>query len=156
MNLSLRIANQIARFGTLRQILSFLVVGLVNTFGTYIIYIVLLQFIEYWLAFTITNVVGVVIAVVGNGKFSFRTQPSVKAMFAYGIFFVCYYIISMAMVVQMVRIHVSHELAPLIAVVVLLPFSFVCTRYAISGRFLNKDEDHPNEDSILRRIAGDT
>lgn len=59
-----------------RQLLRFIVVGVVNTLGTGILVSLLSLFLIPWLAYTISYAVGIVFAFVASGKWVFSSKLS--------------------------------------------------------------------------------
>jgi len=114
--------------------LRFLISGGVNTAATYAVYLVLLQFIEYKVAYTIAYVFGIVLAFVINRLFVFRTHRGWRSMVLFPFVYLAQYLVSLGVVwVWVERLHLWKEAAPLVAIVITIPMTFVLSRF-VFGR----------------------
>lgn len=76
-----------------RQLLRFIVVGVVNTLGTGILVSLLSLFLIPWLAYTISYAAGIVFAFVASGKWVFSSKLSgIRAMWFFFGYLVVFFI----------------------------------------------------------------
>ena len=114
--------------------LRFLISGGVNTAATYGLYLVLLRFTDYKVAYTIAYVVGIVLAFAINRLFVFRTHRGWRSMVLFPFVYLAQYLVSVGVVwVWVERLHLWKEAAPLVAIVITIPMTFVLSR-VIFGR----------------------
>lgn len=115
--------------------LRFLISGGVNTGATYVVYLAMLQVIDYRTAYTIAYVFGIVIAFVINRMFVFQTHRGWRSMMLFPFVYLAQYLVSMAVVWTWVeKLGLPAGLAPLIAIFVTIPLTFVLSRYVFGKR----------------------
>lgn len=112
----------------------FLISGGVNTVATYTVYLVLLRFIDYKVAYTTAYVFGIVLAFFINRLFVFRTHRGWRSMVLFPFVYLLQYLVSLGVVWAWVeRLQLWKEAAPLVAVVITIPMTFALSRL-IFGR----------------------
>jgi putative flippase GtrA len=115
--------------------LRFLISGGVNTGATYAVYLSLLGMAGYKVAYTIAYVFGIVLAFVINRLFVFRTHRGWRSIVLFPFIYLAQYLVSMAVVwVWVERLGLPAALAPLIAIAITLPLTFVLSRYVFGQR----------------------
>ncbi|MEL6402826.1 MAG: GtrA family protein [Chloroflexota bacterium] len=114
---------------TLRYIL---VVGL-NTGITYLIYLLVLLFAQYIIAYTVSYVSGIVISYVLNSLLVFRQPLQWSKAIQYPVVYVVQFIIGSILITFFVEVlAIDPSLAALANVIVLLPISFILTRFILT------------------------
>jgi putative flippase GtrA len=114
--------------------LRFLISGGVNTAATYAVYLILLRFVDYKVAYTIAYVFGIALAFVINRLFVFRTHRGWRSMVMFPFVYLAQYLVSLGVVWAWVeRMHLWKEVAPLIAIVITIPMTFLLSR-VVFGR----------------------
>ena len=109
--------------------LRFLISGGMNTAATYAVYLVLLRFVDYKLAYTIAYLFGIVLAFFINRLFVFRTHRGWRSMVMFPFVYLAQYLVSLGVVwVWVERLHLWKEAAPLVAIVITIPMTFVLSR----------------------------
>lgn len=109
--------------------LRFLISGGINTTVTYAVYLSLLGVLGYKIAYTIAYVVGIVLAFVINRLFVFQTHRGWRSMVLFPFVYLAQYLVSLAVLWTWVeRLHMSSKLAPLIAILITIPLTFVLSR----------------------------
>lgn len=121
--------NKIRSSELVGQAFRFLLLGTVNTVVTYGIYLLILSYVGYQLAYMISYVIGIAFGYFLNAKAVFRTQTSLLKF----LLFVFIYVFQLAggaalmyLIVNVLR--VSVELAPLVVLFVQVPTSFFLVR----------------------------
>lgn len=111
--------------------LRFIIVGLVNTFHYYVLYllcteIVLLHYlVSHWLAFFISMIGSFFL----NTYFTYRTRPSWRKLFQFPLTYVVnIFVSSSALFFLKEWLLIENWLAPLIATVLAIPFTFLLSR----------------------------
>lgn len=110
------------------KFLRFLIVGTVNTGATYVIYLLLLPFMSSTLSYSITYVVGILISFLLNSLFVFNTRMTVAKAAKYPSVYIVQYLIGLAIVYAWSLLNLRAEFAPLIAIIVTIPVSFLMNR----------------------------
>jgi putative flippase GtrA len=120
---------------TRAQATSFLVAGSVNTLVTYFIYLALLNFVSYRIAFSITFIAGIFIAYFLNTRFVFDTPFSVRKLLQYPLIYLFQYIAGLLLLMLLVDVlKLDKRFAPLVNVVLLTPLTFVLSRWLLARK----------------------
>ncbi|EIF33060.1 putative membrane protein [Burkholderia sp. Ch1-1] len=107
----------------------FLVSGAVNTLATYILYLLLLEFLPYTWAYTITYAAGIALGYLLSAKWVFKKDLSVRTAASYPLVYLINYAIGIGILKLCVRVlHVPAQVAPLIVICVTVPVMFILTR----------------------------
>lgn len=108
----------------------FLITGLFNTAITYVLYLLFLQFMAYQLAYSVVFVLGILISYVLNAGFVFRARMTLGTLARFPLVYVAQYALGMGLVVVLVEFAgVAAWLAPLCAIAVTVPLTFVLSRF---------------------------
>lgn len=117
------------------QTLRFIVGGSANTLFSYALYWVLLAWLPYPLAYTVSFAIAIVSGYAINTRFVFRAPWSWRKLMAYPAVYFVNYCAGLAVVWASVRwFGVDQRIAPIIATVVTLPLVYLLTRALIQGR----------------------
>lgn len=109
----------------------FAIAGALNTGLTYLLYLALLQFIPYWVAYSVTYIVGLLLGYGLNCYLVFKVRPSLRSAAMYPVSYVVNYLLGICVLVGLVRIlGVAESLAPILGTLVLMPLTYVLMRYA--------------------------
>ena len=128
-----------SRRGDLKQIRRFVVVGGSNTVFTYLFYQLLNLFMGYRLAFTLSFAAGVLFSAFFNARYSFTVGLSPRALLRYAVFYLISYGLGLQILIFCVEVlHIHEALAPLIVVGVMLPFTFLGSRTALTGQLTRR------------------
>ena len=115
--------------------LRFLISGGVNTATTYAFYLALLHVTGYKLAYSIAYVFGIVLSFVINRFFVFQTHRGWRSMLLFPLVYLAQYLVSLGVVwIWVEYLHLMKELAPLIAIVITIPLTFVLSRFVFGRR----------------------
>ena len=115
--------------------LRFLIAGGINTLLTYLIYLAILPFASYWIAFSISFAIGVVIAYGLNAAFVFRTALSFTKMARFPAIYLLQYAAGLLLLRILVGgFGVDERVAPLINIAVLTPLTFMINRWFLVER----------------------
>jgi Predicted membrane protein len=137
----------------------FLIAGGINTLFTLGLYWLLLNWLSYPMAYTLSFVSGVLSGYALNTYVVFRRRWSWMKLLAFPSVQVVNYLCGLAVIwVAIHWLRVSQMVAPLLATVVVLPINFLLTRRLIRGRMSHKDGssiaiDQPWEDDLHTRSA---
>lgn len=111
------------------EFLKFILIGLANTVLGYIIYLVFLQLMNYRTAYSITYIIGIVIAYGLNTKFVFNTTFSWQKFLRYPIVYLIQYAVGLFFIIVLVEIFtIPDVIAPLLIVIITLPITFTLNR----------------------------
>lgn len=111
------------------QVLRYVFVGGLNTAITYGLYIILLSWLGYQLAYVLSYVVGIVFSYFLNAKAVFKVRTSLLKLFLFSFVYVLQLGVGTVLMYILVgRLGVPEELAPLAVLFVLVPTSFLLVR----------------------------
>lgn len=113
----------------------FLGAGLVNTGVGYGVYLILLHWIGYELAYAAAYVAGIVVAYVLNSLFVFRSPMGWRTAIRYPLVYLAQYLFGAALLYFMVAwLGFDHRWAALLALALSVPISFLLNRFALARR----------------------
>lgn len=112
------------------RIVRFLASGAFNTLLTYVLYLLLLPLLGALWSYSLAYAAGIVLAYVLNRAFVFRAHAGWKSLAAMPLIYMVQYGISIAVVALSVRAGLRPELAPLPAIALSLPVTYLLSRIA--------------------------
>ncbi|CAM4332478.1 putative flippase GtrA [Paenibacillus endophyticus] len=116
-------------------IIKFGFIGALNTAFTYLLYLVLLNFFSYSIAYSISYIVGIVFSYFFNSYFVFKIPVSLSNFLRFPIVYVVQYFLNLLLIFVLVdKLLISEQIALLISIVVTFPISFVLSRYVLKGK----------------------
>lgn len=116
----------IAKFSFVR----FLMSGGTNTVITYLIYLFLLNFLSYQESYTVAYVCGIVLAFFLGRFFVFKSHRGVQSIFLFPIIYLVQYLASMLILwVWVEQLYLSYSVAPLVAILVTVPITYMLSCY---------------------------
>lgn len=120
-----------------KEFIKFLIVGVTNTFSNYIIYLILMKFLNvpYKPAYVIGYALSLVISYFLNVYFTYKSKPSIKSFLIFPISYLPNFLIQYFGVILLVDLmKLSPSFAPLITTAIALPLTFLLTRLVIKGK----------------------
>lgn len=121
--------------------LRFGVSGAANTVGSWLLFLLLLTWLPYQLAYAAAYVAGIGTGYLLATKYVFRETPTMKGLFAYPLVYVVQYALSAALLFVLVRwVDITVEFAPLAVAVLIFPVTFVLSRLIISRTSTSSEE----------------
>lgn len=119
----------------------FLLSGGLNTAVTYALYIVLLQLLSYRISYTISFCAGIAIAYCCNRFFVFRTHAGASTAALFPMVYIIQYLVGLGVVsVWVETFGWSVPLAPIAAIIVTIPLTFVLSRFVFVPKGSFNDE----------------
>lgn len=115
--------------------LRFLIAGGLNTAVGYGLYLIMLPWIRYEIAYAIAYLLGIGTSYLLNAIFVFRQPLSLKAAFAFPLVYAAQLILGSVLLKVLVDwMGIPKQFAPLIVVVLSLPITFFLSRRIVSGK----------------------
>lgn len=112
--------------------LRFILGGGLNTGVTYIFYLVLNTILNYQLAYLVSYLIGIFFAYWVNSKFVFRVQMSWEKFLSYPLIYIVQYVLSaFSLNIFVEYFHLSEMVAPLLVVTLLVPVTYLMTKYVL-------------------------
>lgn len=124
-----------ALYRKLHTIIKFVGVGAINTGLTYLLYLGLMLFVSYQIAYAIAFVAGILIAYVLNTRYVFKVNQSVKKLLLFPLVYLIQYVCGAAMMhVWVAKLSINASVAPLLTTVTLLPLTYALTKIILKDR----------------------
>lgn len=116
----------------LGEFLRFLVMGGANTIVAYAIYLLLLRWMRYEIAYTIGYAVGIAMAYVLSARFVFRQPFRRRSATRFPLVYIAQFLVSLAMLrVAVEWFHLPEWAALGFAVIATIPVTFVLSRWIL-------------------------
>lgn len=113
----------------------FLGAGAFNTVAGYAMYLAFHLVLDYRLAYTASYVIGIALSYWINTTFVFRSTWSWTRLAAFPGVYVLQYILGLLLIWLFVNhLEMSEKIAPLLAVPVTVPLTFLASRFIIKGK----------------------
>lgn len=123
-----------------KEFLFFLIIGIANTVITYSLYLILLNFLSYFFAYTISYIVGIFCSYFLNSKFVFKAKISLKKVLKYPIVYIVQYLIGLLLVFLLVDLfHLKKELAPSIVIILTIPITYLLSKFILKSKLNNSN-----------------
>ncbi|WP_166923217.1 GtrA family protein [Xanthomonas sp. 60] len=120
---------------TKSSILRFLASGAANTACTYVLYLALLRFVDYRISYTTSYLAGIVLAYVLNRFFVFRSSKGWRSVALFPLVYAAQYIAGILITSFWVEAaDLPRELAPLAAIFITIPMTFLMSRLVFGNR----------------------
>jgi putative flippase GtrA len=114
------------------EFMRFLLMGGMNTLVAYLIYLVLLNWIRYEIAYAIGYATGIVIAYWVGAAFVFRKPMRGRSALRFPLVYVAQFLVSAGILhVAVETMHLPHWLAFIVAVGLTIPVTFVLSRWVL-------------------------
>lgn len=118
-----------------KEFLKFIVSGVLNTLATYLIYLLLLNFIGYSISYTVSYVSGIFISYYLNSLFVFKEKLSLKKFLKYPVVYIVQYLINLFMVFLFVeKLGLSARIVPLVVILITLPITYLLSKLIIKEK----------------------
>ena len=112
-----------------RQMITFAVIGVVNTGTYYAVYLLLLTRLPYLLAHILATALSLTGSFFLNARFTYRTRPTLRKFLLFPLTNAANFISTTAGVYVLVDLlHFSSRFAPLLASLAAIPVTFVVSR----------------------------
>lgn len=113
----------------------FLMSGGFNTALTYGMYLALLGVLSYQISYTISYVTGIVLAYVLNRFFVFKSHQGLRSAVLMPFIYLVQYLLSLVILwIWVEKFEFDSRLAPLAAIVLTLPVTFLLSKFAFAKR----------------------
>ena len=123
-----------------REASRFVGVGALNTLLTFLLYQALLFAVPYQVAYTLSFAAGIVFSAVVNARVTFGTTLTARTGLRFAAFYLFNYGLGLALLTVLVEFGgISPVIAPVLAIVLLLPVSFFGSRIALLGKARHPD-----------------
>ncbi|MEC3888282.1 GtrA family protein [Xanthomonas campestris] len=119
----------------------FLASGGFNTAATYALYLALLHVTEYRAAYTISYTAGIILAFLLNRFFVFRQHRGWRSLVLFPFVYLAQYLVSLGIATVWVeQLRQAAQLAPLVAIVVTVPLTYLLSRTVFGQKNQNRED----------------
>lgn len=117
-----------------REGFRFLVAGALNTAVGYGMYLALNLMFDYRAAYTLSFAFGIVLSYLFNSIYVFRQPLHWKRLAIYPMVYVMQYLVGLlAIWIFVAKLRLPEAFAPIAAVAINIPLTFIATRYILTG-----------------------
>lgn len=122
-----------------KDFMRFLIVGIINTLSTYLIYLFLLIVFNYHISYTISYIAGIIISYYLNSIYVFKEKVSFIKFLKYPIVYVVQYLINLATMFLFIEyLHFQQQIVPIIVMVLSIPITYLLSKLIIKSRTVIK------------------
>ncbi|MHB1947179.1 MAG: GtrA family protein [Gammaproteobacteria bacterium] len=124
------------------KFLRFILVGAFNTGFTYLLYIALLYFFSYFIAYSITYIIGIGVSYLINTIFVFNKSISLKKALQFPIVYAIQYVLGATLLYIFVGfLGIDKFYAPVAIIIICTPITYFLSGYILKERISNKNEN---------------
>jgi len=117
-----------------RELAAFVFFGAVRTVLSYGIYLLLVLFLAYPTAYTVSYVADIFISYYLNARFVFREKLRLSKALQFPIVYLAQYLIGLGSLYLLIEVaHLSKFFAPIVVVIITVPCTYLLSRYVIKG-----------------------
>lgn len=121
------------RASTRSKGLRYVAMGLVNTASTYLLYLLLLRFLDYLVAYSLSYAAGIALAFVLNSRIVFKAKFHVARMLAYPAIYLVQYLVNAALLSVLVsRLKMPSSSAPLLVIALSVPLGYLLNKLVLT------------------------
>ncbi|MEK4519895.1 GtrA family protein [Paenibacillus sp. FSL H8-0122] len=118
-----------------KEFLKFVISGGINTLATYLVYLLLLLFLNYSLSYTVSYISGIFLSYYLNTVFVFKEKVSFIKFLKFPMVYLTQYLINILMLYVLVEhLGLSTKVVPLIVIVVTIPITYVLSKLIIKSK----------------------
>ncbi|MCA0402999.1 MAG: GtrA family protein [Proteobacteria bacterium] len=131
----------------------FFIVGCANTLLTYFLYLLLKHFVNYDKAYFSAYFFGIIISYCLNGKMVFLTKLSAQTLIMYSFIYLAQYALSAIILKLLIQSKIVNDtLAPLMVTVIIVPLTFLTTRFIFTVDFFGKSLQNKEKSNAKPKI----
>lgn len=113
----------------------FILMGAINTGLTYGLYLLLLLLMRYPFAYSGSYLAGIFLSYYLNARFVFHEPLRLAKALKYPSVYLAQYLLGLGLLYVLIELlHLNKKVAPLAAVLITVPATFVMSRYIIRGK----------------------
>lgn len=117
------------------EFFKFIFFGGINTVLSYAIYVVLLLFLIYPVAYSLAYFLGIFISYYLNSRFVFKRDVRLVKAFQYPLVYLVQYLLGVSLLSVLIEIFSLNKfIAPALVIMITIPVTFFLSRFIIKGR----------------------
>jgi putative flippase GtrA len=111
------------------KFIKFTGVGIINTIASYLLYIILVLFLNYQISYAISFVFGIILSFILNTKYVFEVEQTIKKFVLFPFVYILQYLLGAFVMNYTIEIIKFNKFfAPLIVTTCLLPISYLLSK----------------------------
>ena len=115
------------------QLVKYVMLGATRTVLGYLLYLLLLQIMPYWAAFTVCYVATLLFSFFVNSNYVFRTVLTARKAVRYGAIYCINYVLGLGLLTFAIAVlGLSARVSPAFVIVIMFPVGFLAERYALT------------------------
>lgn len=107
----------------------FIIVGVLATALHYGIYLLLLSFIQNWIAYSLGYAISFIFNFFLSNYFTFKTRPTIKKGFGFGFSHLINYLLHIVLLFIFLQIGIPEQFAPIPVFAIAVPVNFILVRF---------------------------
>jgi len=116
------------------KFIKFIGVGVINTVASYLLYVLLVLFLNYQLSYAISFAFGIILSFLLNTKYVFEVKKTIKKFVLFPLVYLVQYLLGAFMMNIVVEIiEINKFFAPLVVTIFLLPISFLLSKKILTN-----------------------
>ena len=113
----------------------FLTVGVVNTTVSYVTFIILIEFVNYNISYSVSYCIGIITSYILNGSWTFNTSLSLKGLITYPVVYIAQFFSGWVILKVAVEIFkVTESEAYIASLLVSIPVGFLASKLYFKNR----------------------
>jgi putative flippase GtrA len=117
------------------EFIRFVLIGLVNTGLTYVLYLLLLFVVPYTIAYSISYIAGIFLSYFLNSKFVFKTKLQLSKALQFPLVYIVQYLLGLVLIYVLVDLfNFNKTIVPILIVIISMPITFVLSKFIIKGK----------------------
>ncbi|MFF2480866.1 GtrA family protein [Paenibacillus sp. NPDC058071] len=118
-----------------REVIRYVIAGMLNTAITYLSYILMLLFVPYSIAYLISYLLGILFSFFINSKMVFQTKMTLWKLIQYPLVYVAQFLLGLFLLYLFIdKLSMNNKIAPLIVTIVSLPVTYFVSKFILSGK----------------------
>ena len=118
------------------KFIKFLSAGVINSLASYLLYLLLVLFLNYQIAYAMAFIFGIVLSFVLNTKYVFEVDQTIKKFLSFPLVYLVQYILGAIMLNFLIElIGINKFFAPLVIAVFLLPVSYILSKKILNNTY---------------------
>lgn len=129
--------NQFLKSNNIREIIRFVLVGILATFIHYAIYLCFNLFVVQWLAYSIGYGISFLINFYLSSTFTFKSKANLKKGIGFGVSHAINYGLHIVLLFLFLHFGIPDEYAPIPVFAIAIPVNFLLVRYVFKSKKLS-------------------
>ena len=114
---------------TNKQFIKFVIVGIINTTVTYVIYLLIISYINYNIAYSLAYIIGILLSYFLNAKHVFNKKINIRSFLKFPLVYLIQYLLNIILMnFFIIYLNVHINIAPALIIIISVPITFFLSR----------------------------